>query len=38
LTPDIVGKGAIWDQAKAQMDLFYEGFEECAKIVIALAA
>jgi hypothetical protein len=38
LTPDVVGKGAIWDQAKAQMDVFYEGFGGCAKIVIALAA
>jgi len=36
LTPDIVGKGAIWDQAKANMDVFYAGFEECAKRVIAL--
>jgi len=38
LTPDIVGKGAIWDQAKENMDVFYSGFEECAKKVIALTA
>ncbi|MFS8113698.1 AAA family ATPase [Rhizobium jaguaris] len=38
LTPDIVGKGAIWDQAKENMDIFYKGFEECAKRVIALTA
>ena len=22
LTPEVVGKGAIWDQAKASMDVF----------------
>jgi hypothetical protein len=38
LTPEIVGKGAIWDQAKENMDVFYNGFEECAKRVIALTA
>lgn len=38
LTPDVVGKGAVWDQAKANMDVFYTGFEECAKRVIALTA
>ena len=38
LTPEVVGKGAIWDQAKASMDVFYKGFEECAKKVIALTA
>jgi cellulose biosynthesis protein BcsQ len=38
LTPDIVGKGAVWDQAKANMDLFGSGFENCAKRVIALTA
>jgi cellulose biosynthesis protein BcsQ len=38
LTPEIVGKGAVWDQAKASMDVFYKGFEECAKKVIALSA
>lgn len=37
LTPDIVGKGAVWDQAKENMDNFRAGFEECAKRVIALA-
>lgn len=36
LTPAIVGKGAVWDQAKANMDTFYKGFEDCAKKVIAL--
>ena len=38
LTPEIVGRGAIWDQAKASMDVFYKGFENCAKTVIALTA
>jgi hypothetical protein len=38
LTPEIVGTGAIWDQAKASMDVFYKGFENCAKTVIALTA
>ncbi len=38
LTPEIVGSGAIWDQAKASMDVFYKGFEECAQKVIALTA
>jgi hypothetical protein len=38
LTPDIVGKGAVWDQAKENMDVFYEGFKGCAKKVIALTA
>jgi cellulose biosynthesis protein BcsQ len=38
LTQEIVGRGAIWDQAKANMDVFYAGFEECAKKVIALTA
>jgi cellulose biosynthesis protein BcsQ len=38
LTPEIVGKGAVWDQAKENMDVFYAGFEECAKKVISLTA
>ena len=38
LTPNIVGKGAVWDQAKENMDVFYSGFEDCAKKVIALTA
>lgn len=38
LTPDIVGKGAIWDQAKANMDNFERSFKECAERVIALTA
>jgi hypothetical protein len=38
LTPAIVGKGAVWDQAKASMDVFYEAFEDCAKKVIALTS
>lgn len=38
LTPDVVGKGAVWDQAKENMDVFYAGFEDCAKRVIALTA
>jgi cellulose biosynthesis protein BcsQ len=38
LTPDIVGKGAVWDQAKENMDVFQNGFEECARRVIALTA
>ena len=38
LTPDIVGKGAVWDQAKENMDVFYGAFEDCAKKVIALTA
>lgn len=37
LTPDVVGKGAVWDQAKASMDVFEEGFRQCAEKVIALA-
>ncbi len=36
LTPDVVGKGAVWDQAKASMDVFQKGFEDCANRVIAL--
>jgi len=36
LTPDIVGKGAVWDQAKESMDRFEGAFKECAERVIAL--
>jgi cellulose biosynthesis protein BcsQ len=38
LTPAIVGKGAIWDQAKENMDLFEAGFRACAERVIALTS
>jgi len=36
LTPEIVGKGAVWDQAKENMDIFEKGFRDCAEKVIAL--
>jgi cellulose biosynthesis protein BcsQ len=36
LTPEIVGKGAVWDQAKENMDGFFVAFENCARKVIAL--
>jgi hypothetical protein len=38
LTPEIVGKGAIWEQAAESMDVFRAGFESCAETVIALTA
>lgn len=38
LTPDIVGKGAVWEQAKANMEVFSNGFASCAKKVILLTA
>ena len=38
LTPEIVGKGAVWDQAKANMDNFEKSFRECAERVVALTA
>jgi cellulose biosynthesis protein BcsQ len=38
LTPEIVGKGAVWDQAKENMDIFEGGFRKCADRVIALTA
>ncbi|QFP65509.1 ParA family protein [Brucella anthropi] len=38
LTSDIVGKGAVWDQAADNMAMFRLGFEECAEKVIALTA
>jgi len=38
LSPSVVGKGAVWDQAKDSMDVFRKGFEECAVRVIALTA
>jgi hypothetical protein len=31
LASDIVGKGAVWDQAKASMDVFERGFRQCAE-------
>ncbi len=37
LDQSVVGKGAVWDQAKESMDTFEEAFRECAKKVIALA-
>ncbi len=36
LTPDIVGVGVIWEQAKASMTVFEDAFRQCAKRVIAL--
>jgi cellulose biosynthesis protein BcsQ len=36
LTPDIVGKGAVWDQAKDSMDVFEKGFREYAGNIITL--
>lgn len=38
LSPDIVGTGAIWDQAKESMDIFEEAFRLFAKRVLALTA
>lgn len=38
LGPDVVGKGAVWDQAKESMDNFRNAFEDCAKKVIALSS
>lgn len=37
LTPNVVGKGAVWDQAKESMEVFEKGFRQCAEKVIALA-
>jgi hypothetical protein len=36
LTPDIVGKGAVWDQAKENMEIFEDAFKLCAETVIKL--
>lgn len=36
LTPEIVGKGAVWAQAHENMEMFKKGFETCANRVIAL--
>lgn len=36
LTPNIVGQGAVWDQAKENMDNFHAAFADCAKKIIAL--
>jgi cellulose biosynthesis protein BcsQ len=38
LSADVVGSGAVWDQAKANMDLFRDGFETCANRVIQLTS
>ena len=38
LTPDIVGKGAVWDQAKESMDRFESAFKKCAEKVISLTS
>jgi cellulose biosynthesis protein BcsQ len=37
LKPEVVGKGAVWDQAKESMEVFEKGFRQCAEKVIALA-
>ena len=37
LSPNVVGKGAVWDQAKESMEVFEKGFRQCAERVIALA-
>ena len=36
LTPEIVGKGAIWEQAKESMVIFEKAFRTCAERVLAL--
>lgn len=36
LSPEIVGAGVVWDQAKASMTVFEEAFRQCAEQVIAL--
>lgn len=38
LSQEVVGTGAVWDQAKANMDTFRDGFGKCAERVIALTA
>ncbi len=38
LTPEIVGKGAVWDQAKESMQTFEAAFKKCAERVLALTA
>lgn len=38
LTREIVGTGAVWDQAKDSMTAFEQAFRECANTVIALTA
>ena len=38
LTPEIVGRGAIWDQAASTMAVFEDAFRLCAERVIALTA
>jgi cellulose biosynthesis protein BcsQ len=37
LTKEIVGTGAVWDQAKENMDAFYEQFKICAERIIKLS-
>jgi cellulose biosynthesis protein BcsQ len=36
LTPEVVGKGAVWEQAKESMDVFETAFRTCAERVLAL--
>jgi cellulose biosynthesis protein BcsQ len=38
LTPEIVGFGVVWDQAKDSMDVFEDAFRKCAERVIALTS
>lgn len=38
LTPEIVGTGAIWDQAKGSMTVFEDAFRQCAERIIALTS
>ncbi len=36
LDQKVVGRGAVWDQAKHSMEIFEKGFRECAEKIIAL--
>ena len=36
LTPEIVGAGVVWDQAKSSMTVFEAAFRQCAQMVTAL--
>jgi cellulose biosynthesis protein BcsQ len=38
LTPEIVGKGAVWDQAKLNMEVFEKAFKLCAERIVTLTA
>lgn len=38
LTPEIVGVGVVWEQAKDSMRVFEEAFRQCAERVIALTS